>query len=156
MANNYEQSTVTPKFPEAVCSPFVLQMLSDCGFEHEVWDGEVYFYSEEGTQEDPFWWDDEVRADLTHYPEPSDDFDREIMEAYSAGDSCPVDAYGVFQHLMPKANIEDVVIEGCYRSDKMRQGEFGGFITRVTPTEVQYGGTSTILAMMRNGQWPDD
>jgi hypothetical protein len=47
------------------------------------------------------------------------------------------------------ASIEDICIEGAYTCDKLRPGEFGGWVCRITRDSVQYDGTSAAFERMK-------
>jgi hypothetical protein len=51
-------------------------------------------------------------------------------------------------------NVEEVVINGASTCSKMRPGEFGGFVIRISKNEIQSASTSEMLELMQNGRWP--
>lgn len=55
----------------------------------------------------------------------------------------------VFQTIAAEAQIE-IVIHGCWGCDRMKPGEFGGFVMRITPDgHVQDVSTGNLLASWR-------
>jgi hypothetical protein len=123
MSRNCSPCTVTPDFPIDVCSDELIERLSQAGFSHY----EGYFYAEEGTSEDYF--NDETGK----------------LETNDWG--------AIFAEMMFEAGLLEVVIEGAIYCDKMRQGEFGGYVIRITPDGIQYGGTYSVIERMREGRW---
>lgn len=124
MANNYAPCTLYPDFPEAVCTDERLALLGAAGISYESQHGMVYFYAEDGINDE---WEDPT-----------------------TGEYKEVDWAGPLQEMLKEAGMPEVVIEGCFYCDKMRPGEFGGYITRITPDRVQYGGTQRMLELMRS------
>ncbi len=61
----------------------------------------------------------------------------------------------VFQDALraSKEGIKQIVIEGAFTCSKMRQGEFGGFVIRITETELASGSTKDIVSLMEDGVW---
>ncbi|WP_347990253.1 hypothetical protein [Methylomonas sp. AM2-LC] len=55
----------------------------------------------------------------------------------------------LFQGIMAKSGQAEIVIEGAYYSDKMRPGEFGGWVARITPELIQSSGTQRMFSEMR-------
>lgn len=57
--------------------------------------------------------------------------------------------YYIFQKVCRDLDIPEVVIEGAFTCDKLRPGEFGGFIIRITKDNIQEGGTGSLLEQFR-------
>jgi hypothetical protein len=154
MANNYEQATVNPVFPSSVVTPISKAFMALSGFSAYDDGNEVYFCCEEGVWEEclEFVHDTgrELGDDLTVHTE----LEQRILDDYTNGDiNTDYNYCDVLQDMAKRAGIEEVLIEGAYTCDKMRMGEFGGFVTRITPDSIQYGSTMSILTKMREGTW---
>jgi len=124
MADNYTQATVIPDIPKSALTDKEWGILSASGFTlFEFGDKTVYLVVKEG-----FILDDDYDLDL--------------------GD---VTALELFHKIIKNTDIEEIVIEGAYTCSKMRSGEFGGFVTRITKDGVESFGTSQALDRMRAG-----
>ena len=66
--------------------------------------------------------------------------------------------YDVFQSAISQSQgeIDEIVIQGAITCSKMRPGAFGGFVIRITKDDMQCGGTSAVIGLMRSGRWPLD
>ena len=54
-----------------------------------------------------------------------------------------------------RGSVKEVVIHGASGCTKMRPGEFGGFVIRITENTFQSATTDEMLLLMRNGGgWP--
>jgi len=64
----------------------------------------------------------------------------------------------VFQDAIRRShgNVEEVAICGATTCSKMRPGEFGGFVIRISKNGIQSATTSYIRELMQNGNWPLD
>jgi hypothetical protein len=156
MANNYETATVTPELPASLFSPFALEYLKGCGFDHEG-EGMLYFYAEDAVRD---------------Y-----DGDLKVRDALDNAEACPVaklvtaalppdadpahglaeyethpDYADVFQLFADKAEGKEIVVEASYWCDKARPGEFGGWVARMTPAGVRVAGMQDLLRLMREGK----
>jgi hypothetical protein len=62
----------------------------------------------------------------------------------------------VFQDAIRRSwgSVEEVVINGAFTCSKMRPGEFGGFVIRISENGIQSATTSEMLELMQNGRWP--
>ena len=72
--------------------------------------------------------------------------DDKLSELYSKWS-----AYSIFEAIISRSEgkITEVVIEAAYTCDKLRMGEFGGSIHRITADSVQEGGTNQLLYWFR-------
>ena len=64
--------------------------------------------------------------------------------------------YGaVFQKAIRRSrgSVDEIVIKGAWTCSKMRAGEFGGFVIRITENAVESATTHEILELMRKGIW---
>ena len=135
MANSYSPATVTPYIHKDLITEEEVETLNSVGISYELYGDEYYFYSEEGFMEE---YDD--AEDNTHSIWPilqavikrSKEFTPDVEVEYE--------------------EIEDIIIEGAYYCDKMRQGEFGGFVTRVTIDDVQGASTGDLVALLKSGE----
>jgi hypothetical protein len=150
MANNYNPVTLSPFLKRGQLSDFALDYLALFGLESSVGEGEVYLYSEIGfsdeAMEEPSLKD--VEAGLGEGCPVA----ALVAEAVDKGKLLP-DAWGALHAIAKAHGIPEIVAEGAFYCDKMRQGEFGGYVFRVTPEGVQAGCTGDILRLMREGGW---
>jgi len=169
MANNYEQSTVSPTLPQALFTELELLTLSAFGMSHEASQGDnLYFYSE-----DPSWGNDieinavmlsdkdnfVVKQYLDYIEENSlkankdNVFEVNLEEINDDTDSSSeLSLENIFQSILNKTSSKEkeVMIMGSFTCDKLRQGEFGGFVTRITKDSIQHSGTYQMLEQMRH------
>jgi len=61
-------------------------------------------------------------------------------------------ATSVFQQMLKEANVEELYIVGAFLCSKMRPGEFGGFVIRITPDTIQTANTYTLQKLMQMGE----
>lgn len=160
MANNYSQATVSPFFPVALVTDFEQILLNEYGFQCEFHgspdERKIYFYVPDSERDSVEDFDveliessanlgDEIAVALQQYINENgdDEIDQFISFQYSW--------VSIFQHILnkPGCQIDEIVVEGCYFCDKLRQGEFGGWITRITKFTVQHGGTQAMLIQMQ-------
>lgn len=130
MANNYTQATVSPtNIPESLFTEKELEQLDYLGFSYQKnRDSDtLYFFVEEG-----------------------------FVESDEDEDGIEVNAFKIFQEIITRSletpaveSLRKVVIEGAYTCSKMRPGEFGGFVVRVTKDNVQFSSTDQMLRLMR-------
>ena len=129
MANNYIQATVYPEIHKSLLTGKELITLEFAGFSVEDWDqsGNLYLYVEEG-----------------------------FIEEDEDEDGNKFNIFDIFQNVIKRSEsseevdpIKDIIIEGAFTCSKMRPGEFGGFVTRISEGLVQYGSTSELLDQMR-------
>jgi len=160
MANNYSQATVSPCLPLNLVTDFEQILLNEYGFQYELYgspdERKIYFYVSDGERDSVEDFDvdliessaslgDEIAVALQQYinENGADEIDQFISFQYSW--------VSIFQHILnkPGCQIDEIVVEGCYFCDRLRQGEFGGWITRITKFSVQYGGTQAMLIQMQ-------
>ena len=162
MANNYSQATVSPVLPADLVTDFERILLGEYGFDFElhglVEKQSIYFFVPDGETDEVFNFDveliegyaekgDEIALDLHKYITENSD-DAVLIDSFISYEYSWV---SLFQHILnkPGCQIDEIVVEGCYSCDKLRQGEFGGWITRITKFTVQYGGTQAMLIQMQ-------
>ncbi len=172
MANNYEQSTVNPTLPNMLFTELELLTLAALGMQHEPSNDEhLYFYSE-----DPSWGNDiEVKQKMLNdksnfvvkqyldYIEANDkapnpdgtlifDFNIEEINDDCNCQDCEITIETIFQSILKKKGCEEkeIVIMGAFTCDRLRMGEFGGFVTRITNDSIQHNGTYQMLEQMRH------
>ena len=133
MANNYTQATVDPCIPANLITDDEVFILESAGFTLFNGGDEYYAYIEEG-----FWEDLEDLELDTQYESVFDIFQAIISRTLESKED---------------QDIKEFVIEGANTCSKMRCGEFGGFVIRITSDDVQQGGTYCILNKMRQGTW---
>lgn len=160
MANNHDQATVQPLIPESLIHPVEVALLRGFGFEHEAEQQQgcnmLYFYAENGTS-------DEFSGDLPALPGevsgPGSELVDELRSYYLVHgmdpetgeedaflDDLPTSWTDIFQRIarrMRDAGLDDyaIVVQGAYYCDKMRSGEFGGWVTVISPESIQSGST---------------
>ena len=125
MANNYKQATVEPiDLPRELFTKEDLCVLELSGFEWEKVGEETFYFF--------------------------------APEFLSADDDVPRTYVDVFQDSIRRSGgtVTEIVVEGAYTCSKMRPGEFGGFVIRITESAVQTATTGHMLGLMRNGIWP--
>lgn len=164
MADHYEQATVEPALPAYAVSDFERELLRGFGFASEPGTPEtgakaLYFFADDSVNSSYF-------GDLTV---------GDVMEAASRGDSLAAALLGelgspeadltidtfdkgipswenILQHILQKPecqDIDEIVVMAAYTCSKMRPGEFGGWVTRITRDRSQSEGTRSMLDRMR-------
>jgi hypothetical protein len=164
MADHYEQATVEPVLPVSAVSDFERELLRGLGFASEpgtlgVGVKTLYFFAEDSVNSSYF-------GDLTV---------GDVVEAASRGDSLAaallrnlgsqeadltIDTFdegipsweNILQHILRKPEcqgIDEIVVMAAYTCSKMRPGEFGGWVTRITRDRIQSEGTRSMLDRMR-------
>lgn len=160
MANNYSQATVSPVLPVALVTDFELILLNEYGFQFETHgsngDTSYYFYVPDGERDSV---DDFDLDSIEEYSKQGDEIALELHEFILENGNNDIDQYisfqyswiSLFQRILnkPGCTIDEIVVQGAYTCDKLRQGEFGGFITRITKFTVQHGGTQAMLIQMQ-------
>jgi hypothetical protein len=142
MANNYTQPTI----PATLVTDVELDLLSRAGFE-------VHSYK------------DSNGSCLEHYLTVEEgfvyDFDEWLEELYEGElkDVQYENISDIFQAIISRSleseedeDIDEFVIKGAYTCSKMRPGEFGGFVIRITADNVQEESTETMLERFREGR----
>lgn len=137
MANNYMQATVTPYIHKDLITDEEADLLAQAGFECEG-DDYLYFYVPEGYM-------DEIEVEGTDEQGNDTCEVKEIMAIFQ-------DVIKRSQQLEPDKRVDEIVIEGAFTCDKMRQGEFGGFVTLITIDDVKGAGTADLLQLLREGK----
>lgn len=176
MADNYEKSTVTPTLSAALFSELELDTLMAYGVHHEPSnDNKLYFFSEESsiggdikisqkiyahiqqTADDNFvaaQYLDYIKANELHDECESDGITINLEEDINidSDSETALTIESIFCSILAKEECkeDEIIIEGAYTCSKLRQGEFGGFVTRITKDSIQHGGTYTMLQEMRN------
>jgi len=161
MANNYDQATVQPNFPISSVTDFEKELLSQFGFSHETYssnqDDTVYFFTEEGARDEI----EDLDVDLVfECAQQGDPIATNVLRYIQNHSSNSLDTYvssefswvSIFQEILKKPEcegIEDICVEGAYTCDKLRPGEFGGWVCRITRDSVQYDGTSAAFERMK-------
>lgn len=122
MANNYSPCTVTPDLPKDLFTEEELESLAAHGFTYHENSNNTLYYYSE--------------------------------EGFSeAEDEDDTDPFEVFQRALKRStDIDEIVIEGANYCSKMRPGEFGGYLIRITKDDVQLGSTQWILELFREGK----
>lgn len=124
MANNYTQATVHPQIPKALFTEQELETLEENGFSYDTLEDDLlYFYIEEGFDGD----------ETLH-------LFQQAIERFETSDG-----------LVVEEDVTEIVIEGAFGCTKMRPGEFGGFLIRITKDDIQEAGTGLLLDMFRQG-----
>ena len=161
MADNYDQSTVEPAFPIQAVSEFEKVLMKEYGYTNEIWDkpegDTVYFYAPEGITSDIEHLDigivsrhasegDPIALDLIRCvtEEGEDKLDSYIMAHYSFE--------SIIQGILKKPGcsyIGEVCVMGANTCSKMRPGEFGGWVMRITRETVKYDDTYTAYRRMQ-------
>jgi hypothetical protein len=138
MADSYTQATVYPEIPVSLITDEEREILERAGF--------TLFECSEGwyvTVEEGFW--AEIEETVPYGEENNTQYDS---------------VYDIFQAVISRTfdseeeeDINEFIIQGAFTCSKLRPGEFGGFVVRITANEVQEGGTAQLLDMMREGIW---
>lgn len=125
MADSYSQCTVSPYFPGAVITDERSEQLEAAGFGWEtVHNAPAMAYLY--SEDGPRDYDYEDKH--TNWPE-------------------------LLQEMAVEAGIDAVIVEGAYYCSKMRQGEFGGYVTYITKDKIEHGGTQSLLELMASPAW---
>ncbi|GEM_PF-2997724 len=174
MANNYEQATVTPSIPKRLVSELEKALLSGFGFGWEQ-DGDAwYFFVEDSIRGDEcllqlrpavlqsdqspiahairrYLEEEQIEVDW----DTESEIDIEIPARVASWE-------GAFQQILSKPTnrgkvaVDEVVVMAAYYCSKLRAGEFGGWVARITRNDVQYDGTYRALDRMRAGATAED
>lgn len=161
MANNYKQGTVQPNFPISSVTDFEKELLMQYGFSYQIDDSSeertLYFFIKE--------WDrdyiDHLDVDLVSECAQQGDLIASnvlrYIQNYSSNNlveyvskTFPWEV--IFQEILKKPECEgifDICVEGAYTCDKLRAGEIGGWICRITRESIQYETTSDAFKRMK-------
>ena len=168
MADNFSQATVQPSVPAALISPMELELLTAFGFDWVCEDlaagGSAYYLyvpeslgfaeltlpaaelAAEGSGLGAY-----LRGHLRNLPETGD------LELVDLSTDM---AFDLLQRLLHKdANrspdaLEELVVMGAFTCSRMRAGEFGGWVVRITRDNIQASDTYTVLEAMRSNSPP--
>ena len=161
MADNYDQSTIEPAFPIQAVSEFERVLMKEYGYTSETWkkleEETIYFYAPEGNKSDIENFDigivrkqanegDPIALDLIRCAteEGEDKLYSYIMAHYSFE--------SIIQGILKKpgcSGIGDVCVMGAFTCSKMRPGEFGGWVMRITRETVHYDSTYRVYQRMQ-------
>lgn len=161
MADNYDRSTVEPAFPIQAVSEFERALMKEYGYTSETLKkpggDAIYFYAPDGNNSEIENFDigivhqyadegDAIAVDLIRCAteEGEGKLDSHIMAHYSFE--------AIIQGILKKpgcAGIAEVCVMGAFTCSKMRPGEFGGWVMRVTRETVQYDGTYGLYRRMQ-------
>jgi hypothetical protein len=161
LANNYDQATVQPNFPISSITDFEKELLSQFGFSYEVHGSdqgnELYFFAADSILDEI----EDLEVDfVSEHAQQGEPIAISIQDFINENGEDDSDDYvsgqfsyvSIFQKILKKpecASIEDICIEGAYTCDKLRPGEFGGWVCRITRDSVQYDGTSAAFERMK-------
>lgn len=161
MADNYDQSTIEPFFPIQAVSGFERVMMAEYGYTNEVCkyaEGDrIYFYAPEGTRSDIENFDIGI---VRQYADEGDPIALDLVRCIKDEGEDKLDSYilahysfeAIIQGILKKpecAGIEDVCVMGAFSCSKMRPGEFGGWVMRITRETAQYDGTYGMYRRMQ-------
>jgi hypothetical protein len=164
MANNYTQVTVSPNIPTRLIDDFQKQFLEGYGVSFQCIDDQenpcFYLFMEDSSE--GYTGDMTVADVLAANSKLAEDINRHLEQVLSGEDYYPEmglefvqdDLPGVeevLQGLLTAGVLDEIVIEGAFVCSKMRQGELGGFVTRITKEIIQTESTASILQKMRDG-----
>ena len=160
MANNYSQATVTPDIPANLVTEFEKILLSEYGFQYEdsTKNNDLYFFASDNVSDDACGFE---LVQINDHAAKGDEIARDMLIKLGQADiSAETDDvisrfYGwpdIFQHILnkPGCEIVEIIIEGANTCSKMRQGEFGGWVSRITKTSIQHRNTADLLGQMRD------
>ncbi len=172
MANNYERSTVDPTLPRTLFTELELLTLSAFGMEYEPSnDDHLYFYSENPSMGNDVDVEQKMLNDKGNFvvkqyldyieandkvPNPDGalifDFNIEEINDDCNCTDCELTIETIFQSILRKKDYKEkeIVIMGAFTCDRLRMGEFGGFVTRITKDSIQHNGTYQMLEQMRH------
>lgn len=163
MADNFEQCTVEPFIPEGLVTELELALLDGFGFRHEK-DGKdrLYFFAEESVNNEFYGAieRDVLEQDTSPLAKRIRDY---LVKSGLDNDTAPIEELpsnvvtweGVFQTVLSKPEnrgkdrIKEVVAKAAFTCSKMRPGEFGGWVTYITPKVVKSDGTHGLLDRLR-------
>ncbi len=167
MANHYEEATVAPFIPGDMVTELEKTLLRGFGFEYESSDSngveELYFYADTSTSEEfnddlpPLTLageqdDAELVASLKRYYQSRGiDPTQGQVEGDSFHDELPVNWTSLFQGISRRMQGDDpkpvpISVEAAFYCDKMRPGEFGGWVSVITADQVKSGSTKSLLS----------
>ena len=142
MADNYSEATVSPYIPKKDVSLLELTLLKTMGYSVEEVDDNYYFYSSYMAMNTT-----EAMESLEHDNERDSliDDDSELYKRVVVDEEGLEDS-DIFQMILNKSStLEYIAIEGCYRSTKMRMGEFGGYCCFIQTDRVSFMSTNDWL-----------
>lgn len=132
MANNYEEATLVPSIPKDKITDAEIAIMDMCGWDSEEDDnGTLYFFCENG---------------MSDFEDADEEDQRMIADDPIWGGRDRIEFTEVLQKVLerwPEGRCFQV--EGCYRCDRMRAGQFGGFAFFVTKDNVQFTATHDFL-----------
>ena len=130
MANNYSYCTVEPNIPKDLLTPDQIKLLECSGFVLEnCSNGSYYLYADSCLIEDK-------------------EYLEEIVQVCEGERIEPVLWYDLLESLITE-ELKEFCIMGAYTCDKMRPGEFGGWVCRITKDNIQWDTTYASFARMR-------
>ncbi len=165
MADNYEQCTVEPCLPATAVSEFERKLLCEYGYTYELYEenGQVmiYFFAEDGlvTEIEDF----DPAIVLKHAQ--SGDATAKALEPYAVGsDDTTIDSLDkainkrypwetILQTILKKpecGGIKAIRVMGAFTCSKLRPGEFGGWVWRITQDTIQNDDTIWSYSRMEN------
>jgi len=172
MANNYEQFTVSPLIPTHLVTKLELKILAGFGVNYEKHGSNYYFFSEdtqsgdiiELSPDDLTDKDNFVVKQLLDYINANAD----LVIEFEAGHDIAIDledinrdavswqeitVASVFQSILKKVGahefINEITIKGAFTCDRLRQDEFGGFVSLITNGSIKSMNTEDMLQSMR-------
>lgn len=151
MADNYTQFTVTPFFPAHALSEFALAVLreghgiSRDRFKDEDGNDMLYFYCSDGYHEDCDATEFVTKEALEEALLNNDPVANEIAKGNGY-----ISFPWVVQQALKASNLSEAMVEGAYTCSKMRPGQFGGFVWRITQTTAQCVGTDMLQQWLRD------
>ncbi len=178
MADNYSEATVSTNIPRSLVSVLDESLLQALGFECEPADSEgkfLYFFQQErgcymhianldlflqrikaaypDTDGRPAW----TTRLIEHLSAIANDTGK-VTETEIDLDDLVIEAEQLFQDILNKPSntgpdaIEEIVIMGAYYCSKMRQDEFGGWVSRITRDHIEMESTTGLLERLRHGK----
>lgn len=165
MANTYTKGTIKPALPSAAFTEFEKYILTQASFQWEVADANLDMYFENSLCND-----NNLTFDgLAPYVTAGDPMAIRLLQELSATPEAVAIQLPAWETILqgilskpecvdPKTNvpISHIVIEGATWCDKMRTGEFGGFVYLISRDVVREGSTWDIIDMMKNDVWDYD
>lgn len=161
MANNYDQATVQPTFPISTVTEFERELLNSYGLNSEIWGTEqgktVYFFAPDCIREEI----SDLEVDLVfEHAQKGDPIAVKLQAFINENGEDELNDYVsgqfswifIFQEILKKPEcegIEDICVMGAFTGDKLRPGEFGGWVTRITRESVQHDGTYAAYERMK-------
>ncbi len=143
MSNSYCMATVEPTIPSQLLTELDKQVFKLLGATIEEHDGECYIFFTDGV------WlllDNYMDEELSEYAVT--DEDKEFVKSIIENDYSVQEILQVILN-RPNINTRTFTVMGSFTCDKMRPGEFGGWVSLVSADNILTESTHSMLYKMK-------